>query len=279
MAQGKQALKSRIRSINATKKITSAMELIANSKLARQRTMMEQNREYASILKDMVQSILANSESVENKFLVKNKSDKTLTIMFTSDLGLCGGYNSNMLKYVQQNCKTEDPMLVYGTKGISWLKSRDFQIVNEARESDSLTISDLNKIADQAIEMYLDGKVSKIQVVFTRFVNTVTFEPQISVVLPFEKNDEAKSLNVDVIYEPSPEEILDNLVVMMVHSQMTSLWLETKTAEQGSRRLAMENATDNAEELTDKLVLQYNQARQAAITQEITEIVAGADAL
>ena len=135
MAQGKQALKSRIRSINSTKKITSAMELIANAKLAKQRNMMEQNREYASVLKDMVQSILANSDSIENKFLVKNKSDKTLTIMFTSDLGLCGGYNSNMLKHVQYNCSKDDPMMVFGIKGRPWLNNRGYKVINDQRNS------------------------------------------------------------------------------------------------------------------------------------------------
>lgn len=280
MALSKQALKGRIRSINATKKITSAMELIANSKLQRQRNMMEKNREYASYLKSMMQSVLAGCDDADNRFMKINPSKKTLTIMFTSDLGLCGGYNSNMQRYAHQNLNHDDPLILIGSKGRSWLLNRGFTILNEPMESDNLSFNELGKIADQALNMVLNQEVSKIQVLYTRFVNTVSFQPELSVLFPLEKNkEEAKELSAATIFEPSPNEILENLIPMVMRSLVYSIWLETKTAEQGSRRLAMENATDNAEELTDKLVLQFNQARQAAITQEITEIVAGADAL
>lgn len=280
MAQSKQALKGRIRSINATKKITSAMELIANSKLQKQRNMMEKNREYASYLKTMMHSILAACEDEENRYLKRRTSERCLTIIFTSDLGLCGGYNSNMLRYAAANLNADDPMILIGCKGASWLKNRGFNLIGEWSDSDNITFNELGKIADSALRMYLDDEIGKIQVLYTRFVNTVSFEPCLSVLLPFEKQKEqAKKMNAAMIFEPNPEEILENLIPMVVRSLVYSTWLETKTAEQGSRRMAMENATDNAEELTEKLVLQYNQARQAAITQEITEIVAGADAL
>lgn len=280
MALSKQALKGRIRSINATKKITSAMELIANSKLQRQRSMMEKNREYAFYLKSMVQSVLAGCEDVDSRFVRTNSSNKTLTILFTSDLGLCGGYNSNMQRYAYQNLNQNDPIILVGSKGRGWLENRGFMIINEAMESDNLSFNELGKIADQALEMFLNQEISKIQVLYTQFVNTVSFQPELTVLLPLEENkEEAKELSAATIFEPGPNEILEHLIPMYIRSLVYSLWLETKTAEQGSRRLAMENATDNAEELTDKLVLQFNQARQAAITQEITEIVAGADAL
>ena len=124
--------------------------------------------------------------------------------------------------------------------------------------------------------MYLDDEVGRIQVIYTKFVNTVTFDAAINTILPYA--GEAKSAK-ETIFDPSPLEVFDSLIVMMTQNVIYSLSLETKTAEQASRRMAMENANDNAEELEDKLVLAYNQARQAAITQEITEIVSGADAL
>ncbi|MEG1461617.1 ATP synthase F1 subunit gamma [Anaerorhabdus sp.] len=282
MAQGKQALKQRIRSINATKKITSAMELIANSKLQKQRNLMEKNREYSTVLKKTVGEILANNQGLDNQFLQEKKSEKRLTFLFCSDLGLCGGYNSNMMKLAHQVLNPSDPVILIGTKQIHWLELREFNIINEHISSDNISFLEIKKLVHRAIDMFKKDEVSSLQVVYTEFVNTVSFNPVMETLLPyFAKGEdlEVKRSNVETIFEPSPNEILNSLIPMMLENVVYSLWMQTKTAEQGSRRLAMENATDNANELNDKLVLAYNQARQAAITQEITEIVAGADAL
>ncbi|MEA4874651.1 ATP synthase F1 subunit gamma [Anaerorhabdus sp.] len=282
MAQGKQALKQRIRSINATKKITSAMELIANSKLQKQRNLMEKNREYSTVLKKTVGEILANNQGLDNQFLQEKKSEKRLTFLFCSDLGLCGGYNSNMMKLAHQVLNPSDPVILIGTKQIHWLELREFNIINEHISSDNISFLEIKKLVHRAIDMFKKDEVSSLQVVYTEFVNTVSFNPVMETLLPyFAKGEdlEVKRNNVETIFEPSPNEILNSLIPMMLENVVYSLWMQTKTAEQGSRRLAMENATDNANELNDKLVLAYNQARQAAITQEITEIVAGADAL
>ncbi len=282
MAQGKQALKQRIRSINATKKITSAMELIANSKLQKQRNLMEKNREYSTVLKKTVGEILANNQGLDNQFLQEKKSEKRLTFLFCSDLGLCGGYNSNMMKLAHQVLNPSDPVILIGTKQIHWLELREFNIINEHISSDNISFLEIKKLVHRAIDMFKKDEVSSLQVVYTEFVNTVSFNPVMETLLPyFAKGEdlEVKRSNIETIFEPSPNEILNSLIPMMLENVVYSIWMQTKTAEQGSRRLAMENATDNANELNDKLVLAYNQARQAAITQEITEIVAGADAL
>ena len=276
MAQNKQALKSRIRSIRATKKITSAMELIANAKLAKQRNGMEKNREYAETLQSTVSEIMASNPDLESRFTEKKKSDKVYTIIFSSDLGLCGAYNINMSKLLRENANKSDPLCVIGTKLYGSLKNEGYNIVNEAESVDNLTYEKIQKIADKAIKMYLDDELGRIQVIYTKFVNTVTFDAAINTILPY--TGEAKTAK-ETIFDPSPLEVFDSLIVMMTQNVIYSLSLETKTAEQASRRMAMENANDNAEELEDKLVLAYNQARQAAITQEITEIVSGADAL
>ena len=279
MAQNRQALKSRIRSTQATMKITSAMELMSNSKLQRQRSMMEKNREYSTTLLKTLHHILSESDQVENKYLLKNDSNTVLTIVFSSDLGLCGGYNVNMLRYATTLMKKEDPVIVIGTKGRSWLSSRGYNVVNEVIDSDAFDYVEASNMIEKALQQVLSKEIGKIQVVYTYFKNTVTFEPRLEVLFPVEKGQGKLESKQEILFEPNADEILNTLIPMALKSTLYSLWMETKTSEQASRRLAMENATDNAEELKEKLVLQFNQARQAAITQEITEIVAGADSL
>ncbi|MBR5290484.1 MAG: ATP synthase F1 subunit gamma [Erysipelotrichaceae bacterium] len=279
MAQNRQALKSRIRSTQATMKITSAMELMSNSKLQRQRSMMEKNREYSTTLLKTLHHILSESDQVENKYLLKNDSETVLTIVFSSDLGLCGGYNVNMLRYATTFIKKEDPIIVIGSKGRNWLSTRGYNVVNEYIDSDAFDYVEASNMIEKALQQVLSKEIGKIQVVYTYFKNTVTFEPRLEVLFPVEKGQGKLESKQEILFEPNADEILNTLIPMALKSTLYSLWMETKTSEQASRRLAMENATDNAEELKEKLVLQFNQARQAAITQEITEIVAGADSL
>ena len=279
MAQNRQALKSRIRSTQATMKITSAMELMSNSKLQRQRSMMEKNREYSTTLLKTLHHILSESDQVENKYLLKNDSETVLTIVFSSDLGLCGGYNVNMLRYATTFIKKEDPIIVIGSKGRNWLSTRGYNVVNEVIDSDAFDYVEASNMIEKALQQVLSKEIGKIQVVYTYFKNTVTFEPRLEVLFPVEKGQGKLESKQEILFEPNADEILNTLIPMALKSTLYSLWMETKTSEQASRRLAMENATDNAEELKEKLVLQFNQARQAAITQEITEIVAGVDSL
>lgn len=276
MAQSKQAIKNRIRSINATKKITSAMELLANVKLQKHRNLMSKNSEYALVLKNTLGNIVASNPDIENKFIVKRTSDRHLVFVFSSDLGLCGGYNSNMMKTLESI--RADEIILVGTHQYSWLVNRGYNVINDMVSSDSVNFNDLKRLANMAIEKYLNNEIGHIEVVYTKFINTVSFNSEVVELLPLADNN-IKPSNVETLFEPDCDTILNDLVPMMVHNLLYSLLLETKTSEQASRRLAMENATDNATELNDKLVLAYNQARQSAITQEITEIIGGADAL
>ena len=276
MAQSKQAIKNRIRSINATKKITSAMELLANVKLQKHRNLMSKNSEYALVLKNTLGNIVASNPDIENKFIVKRTSDRHLVFVFSSDLGLCGGYNSNMMKTLESI--RADEIILVGTHQYSWLVNRGYNVINDMVSSDSVNFNDLKRLANIAIEKYLNNEIGHIEVVYTKFINTVSFNSEVVELLPLADND-VKPSNVETLFEPDCDTILNDLVPMMVHNLLYSLLLETKTSEQASRRLDMENATDNATELNDKLVLAYNQARQSAITQEITEIIGGADAL
>ncbi|MCI5774690.1 MAG: ATP synthase F1 subunit gamma [Erysipelotrichaceae bacterium] len=277
MAQSKQAIKSRIRSINATKKITSAMELIANVKLQKHRNLMSKNAEYTMMLKNTLGNIVANNPDIENRFITKkNMSDKELLFVFTSDMGLCGGYNMNLMKH--EALQQADQIIVIGTHQYQWLKSRNYPVINEMCSSDEVNFQAIKRLAEMAVNKYLDQEVGKITVLYTKFINTVSFAVEKVDILPLQPDGDFVKVAQETLFEPSADEILNELIPMMINNLLYNLLLESKTSEQASRRLAMENATDNATELNDKLVLAYNQARQSAITQEITEIVSGADA-
>lgn len=286
MAQNKIALKRRIRSVRATKKITNAMQLIATSKLQKQKHKMELNRIYANTLFHTFNRVLG-SANVEDVPYLNEREGKTLTIVFVSDMGLCGGYNSNILIKIRESLSKNDSLFIIGSKGRYWLRKNNYTIFDELQTGDNLTYGHIAKVADKVMLAYLDGQFTKLQVLYTKFVNTMTFQPTIMKLLPISEEVipttvESKvedAMNQDIIFEPNAVTLISQLVPMFIQSLLYSLWLESKTSEHAARRMAMDNATDNAEELIEDLVLKYNQSRQSAITQEITEIVAGAEAL
>lgn len=284
MASNRQAIQSRIHSVRSTKKITKAMQMIANAKLSKQRKLMEANRFYSGELQKLVSEILRSDLPLSSEFLKEHENERAYTIFFCSDLGLCGGYNSNVTKFALQNLRKEDPILIIGTHSYAQMEREGFNIVNKRLISiDALDATTLAHAVDAAIDLYLNDEIGKLQICYTRFVNTMTFEPALNVLLPYSDDPEAAADEsekvLDIIFDPSVDEVLDQLIIQMTHDVAHASSLETKTAEQGSRRLAMETATDNAEELEEKLVLQFNQARQAAITQELTEIIGTVSAL
>lgn len=277
----KQAIKTRIRSVRSTKKITKAMEMIANAKLARLRKKMELNRTYALQLATLVNDILAKQRDLKSVYLTSNEASKVFTILFTSDLGLCGGYNANIIKLAKEKLNIEDPLLLIGSSYYDHFKHNNFNLVNNKPiMSDSLDEITLAKELEKAIGLYIKGEVGKIQIAYTAFINTVTFNAQITTLLPF-KSVETKEIDElsEIIFDPSKEAVLDSLIEQTIRNLTYAISLETRTAEQASRRLAMETASDNADDLENNLVLEYNRARQSSITQEITEIVAAASAV
>jgi len=286
MAQNKVALKRRIRSVRATKKITNAMELIATSKLQKQKQKMELNRVYANTLFHTFNRVLGSANIQEIPYLTEREG-KTLTLVFVSDMGLCGGYNSNILSKIKETLSNDNPLFVVGSKGRYWLNKNNYTLFGELETGDNLTYGHISKVASKIMDAYLTGEITKLQVLYTKFVNTMTFQPTLMTLLPITEEvmpatvDEKVEdvLQQDIIFEPDAVTLINQLVPMFVQSILYSLWLESKTSEHAARRMAMDNATDNAEELIEELVLKYNQSRQSAITQEITEIVAGAEAL
>lgn len=286
MPQSTQALRTRIKSVKSTRKITKAMEMIANAKLVRQRAKMEANREYAQRLQDTVDEIAAKNPEIENRFIHNNAGSRAWTVVFCSDLGLCGGYNQNIVRLARENLNREDPIFLVGTSLMRQLKEEGFNIVNEEPESsDRINFMRLKEIIEYGTDQYLSGAVDKVQILYTRFVNTMSFQPELDVLLPCDLNYTAKEevpaddLHVETLFEPNAETILDKLIPMMIQDVAYADWMESTTAEQGSRRVAMKTATDNADELSADLMLEYNKVRQASITQEITEIVGGSAAV
>ena len=278
MGASQLAIKSRIRSVDSTMKITKAMQLVAASKYTRQKERMKQNKEYAHYLKEVLEQILANLTTFDNPYLVENTGAPTLTIVFTSDMGLCGAYNANVYRLLEAECPQDEQLVMLGTQGAVWAKSRQRNVVEEYIQVEDDNYALLAQLAESALAKYRNQEIGKIRIVYTEFINPLRFEPKIVTLLPVEKV-EKKGASADTIFEPSEEEILNDLIPMSIKSLVYSYYLETKTSEQASRRTSMETATDNAEELKSTLELAYNQARQAAITQEITEIVGGANAL
>lgn len=286
MAQNKQALKRRIRSVRSTKKITAAMEMIATAKLAKQKNRMETNRVFANTLYHTFHRVLGRV-NLNDVAYFQEKEGPTLFIVFVSDLGLCGAYNSNVIAQIKKSVQSTDQLIIIGSKEAGWLRRNNYNVI-EQHSGENLGYGHFTQTVEDVVEKFKANEIAKLKIIYTEFVNSMTFEAKELQLLPItddlqpktvEAGEAATSLGQDIIFEPDPETLIEQLVPMLINSMLFSVWMQSKTSEQASRRLAMDNATDNAQELIDDLVMKYNQSRQAAITQEITEIVAGAEAL
>lgn len=280
MAQTRQAIQARIKSVDSTKKITKAMQLVASSKLTKQKQIMEQNREYASALEELLMMVLRSAKK-NSIYLNSDKTKPSYVFVIASDMGLCGGYNANIFKKIQSYLKAEDQIVMIGSRGLAWIKNRNYTVVDQLYDlnEDSMYPA-LSSKMEEALHLYEKQDISSIKILYTHYKNTLTFVPTLQTILPVSKPlKEENKLEPEMIFEPGKQEMLADMIPMAMKSVLFSKFLESKTSEQASRRMAMESATDNANELQDALELAFNQARQAAITQEITEIVGGANAL
>ncbi len=275
-----QEIKTRLGSVATTKKITKAMQLVATAKLKKAQGNLESIQEYYTSVHGMFQDLLSNVKDV-NTLLPQGGKESTAYVVITSDLGLAGSYNSNILKLVKKELRPNDKLFVLGTKGVSHFKTIGTPIFLEMPNAgDDPNYEFAAKVGRDVLAEYMTGNINKVKLAHTTFVNSVTFDAKITSILPIEalpkKNENAKT-NALVEFEPSPEEVLIKAVPLYVSAMFFGSMVESKVSEMSSRRTAMENATDNADELIQKLDLEYNRARQAAITQELTEIVAGSD--
>ena len=284
MPGGMQEIKRRIRSVESTKKITKAMELVATSKLRKTRNQLEQSKPYYTNVALMTAEILANCKGDNDSvYLIENNDvKKDVYVVIASSLGLCGGYNANIFKEIKDVIKPDDYVYSIGSKATSYLTKNHQGITDSKYESLSTTFNfkDIINLVNELTRMYREREIRKIKIVYTEFVNNLTFKPRIVTLLPIDPDD-FDHIGISkkaTLFEPSSQEVLDNLIPMYLQAVIYGYVIESSTSENAARRISMENATDNADELTEQLLLKYNQARQTAITNEISEIVAGANA-
>lgn len=269
------AIKKRLQTVNSTRKLTNATELVATVKLQKYNTKTRLNEEYSKNLRRFIMLALKGKgpEVEDNPYLVSHDIQNPLYIVITSNSGLCGSYNLEVLKFVEEHVSKDVPIFAIGTIGYNWLMKNDYLVVKRYDELEDLQPSILNTMIDNILTLYTQFEMNEINVVYTKYINTLTYEPTLMKLLPLQMANEDET-NETLLLEPSRNEVLDELIPMYISSQIYVAFLEAKTSENAARRNAMNQANKNADKLINELQLYYNKARQAAITQEMNEIVA-----
>lgn len=273
-------IKNRIRSMNSTRQITKAMEMVASSKLRRAQAQMYTSRPYFETLYATVQNIADTSAELQSPYLTGNDGKKALFVVVAGDRGLAGGYNSNILKMAVAAMEGKDAVVLpIGKKATEFFKSKGYSLFSTTEmTTEEITASHCFTLAKQLCKAYLNGEYSEIQIGYTNFVSVLSQEPAILQALPLlrQETSEPKRMPAEIIYEPDSTTVFETIIPEYVGGILYGVLCESRAAEQAARRTAMDSATQNADDMISELNLKYNQARQAAITQEITEIIAGA---
>lgn len=277
-------IKRRKQSISSTQQITKAMKLVSTVKLQKAKTRAEQADPYFNHMYKTVSSILAKSANINHPYLQAGESTKKAVVVITSNRGLAGGYNSNIVKLVTESGWDKEDVNVYavGGKGLEALERRGYNIVVDASAvMENPTYADAAALCDKVLTAFAEGEVGEIYLAYTHFKNTVSHEPQLMKLLPVEIDpaEEEPEDHVLMNYEPNEEEALSMIIPKYVTSLFYGALVEAVASENGARMQAMDSATSNAEEMIADLTLKYNRARQSSITQELTEIIAGANAI
>ncbi|MFT5083482.1 MAG: F-type H+-transporting ATPase subunit gamma [Lentisphaeria bacterium] len=287
MASGKE-IRTKIGSIKNTQKITSAMEMVAASKMRKAQNRMETGKPYTKRIRIVVGHIAAGNPEYKHVYLSDREVQRVGYIVVSTDRGLCGGLNTNTFKAVIQHSKAwadkgvGSDLCLIGAKGASFFSSVGGNIVASVRDvGEQPVITHLIGSVKVMLDGFVSGKIDKLYLVANEFINTMTQSPVIEQLLPLEvvEGGKLKKHSWDYIYEPEASELLDGLMVRYIESQVYQAVVENGACEQAARMIAMKSATDNAGDLIDGLQLAYNKARQGAITQELSEIVSGAAAV
>ncbi|PKM58712.1 MAG: ATP synthase F1 subunit gamma [Firmicutes bacterium HGW-Firmicutes-4] len=295
MAENVQDIKRRIKSVNSTKQITHAMELVASAKLRKSRELAEGRRPYFEAMIESMGRIVEKSGSTRNIFMNQREVKKVAYIVITGDKGLAGGYNVNVAKLVEDHVANKEDAVIYavGSRGRDHFRNRDYNIQGEYLGiSERPNFFNAREVTAVVMEGFKNGEYDEVYIAYTKFISTISQHAHLMKLLPLSVEDlkpvkkaevvenEGKSKDLTVmLYEPEPEELLTYLIPNFVSSTVYGSMIESAASEQGARRTAMESATTNANEMIDALTLKFNRVRQAAITQEISEIVSGAEAL
>lgn len=279
-------IKRRKESIQSTQQITKAMKLVSTVKLQRAKSRAENSKPYFDKMYETVQSILSKSGNITHPYLTANGSDRKAVIVVTGNRGLAGGYNNNVVKLITGSDLPKDKVDIYGVgkKGIETLSRRGYHIVRDDSEMiNEPLFSDAATIGRTVLDAYAAGEIGEIYLAYTMFKNTVVHIPKLVKLLPVEveTGEEGQSTEKEapMNYEPEAEESLDMIIPKYINSTIYGAFIESVASENGARMQAMDSATSNADEMISALSLEYNRARQGAITQELTEIISGAEAL
>ena len=286
---GAKEIRSKIASIKSTQKITSAMEKVAVSKMRKAQQRMAASRPYAERIRQVIGHLSNANPEYRHAYMVDRPVKRVGYIVVSSDRGLCGGLNINLFKALIKNMKewhdsgVEADLCVIGNKGPSFFRSNGGNVVAAiSKLGEEPSINDLIGSVKVMLDAFNEGRLDRLYLVSNKFINTMTQKPTLDQLLPLASNEEeadARKGKWDYLYEPDAQQLLDALLVRFIESQVYQGVVENCAAEQAARMIAMKNATDNAGELISDLQLVYNKARQAAITQEISEIVGGAAAV
>lgn len=285
-------IRNRIASVDSTMQITSAMKMVSAAKLKRAQDAVEQMRPYSDKLQEILSNLSASLDMSENKYASDKEVKNVLLIPITSNRGLCGGFNNNVIKETLRLAKEDYKdlnvsVLSAGKKANDVFKRTDYNIKGSYLPSgmislwNDLTFDNVSAKTEKIMQAYLDGHIDKVVLVYNHFKNVATQEVRVEQFLPIvpATSEEETSVNLDYIFEPSKTEIVEALIPKSLKTQFYSAMLDSHAGEHGARMTAMHKATDNAAELNKQLKIDYNKARQAAITNEILEIVGGAEAL
>lgn len=289
MASGKE-IKTKIASVQSTQKITKAMEMVATSKMRKTQDRMAASRPYSETIRNVISHVSKASVGYKHPFLVEREVKKVGVLIVSTDRGMCGGLNINLFKTVLNEIKQWKEkgitveVGVIGSKGIAFFRSLGLKIrVQHSGLGDNPTVEDLLGIANGMFEAYKNGEIDALYLAYNQFVNTMSQKPNFAQLVPLPELDTdnlaERQQSWDYIYEPDPKVLLDSLLTRYLESQVYQSVVDNLASEQAARMVAMKAATDNAGNLIGDLQLVYNKARQASITNELNEIVAGAAAI
>lgn len=289
MAGNTRDIKRRIKSVSSMEHITNAMKLVSSAKLRKAKSILDKTQENFHFITESIEEIFHNTEDIPTNYLRGSREiKKTLYVVITSCRGLCGSFNSNVIKYTQSiideyAAKEEWPyILAIGSKGRDYFAKRSHTIAAEyCLPPEDISFQETHEISKPIVELYDNGEVDEVVLIYTSFVNSLEQRVKEITLLPITVESEAAEhqLHKEVEYEPSAQAVFNYLVPKYVEIMVYNAIVESATCEHAARRMAMENATENAKDMIAELTLSYNRTRQAAITNEISEIVGGAEAL
>jgi len=277
-------IKHRIRSVRNTQQITRAMQMVAAAKLRRAQQRVEASRPYAAKMKEMLEALSTAAAGVSHPLFEVRPPGRTALVLFTSDRGLCGSYNANLIRrahqFVKERPAAEALLVPVGRKGYDWFKSRPYPLGEVYQDwQGNLDFERVKEMTRYLTGLFQAGEVDRVVLLYTQFVSTVSYRVTLEPFLPIAPPEGAAAPAADYIYEPDAPAIFSRLIPSYALTRVQMALAEALASEHGARMFAMSNATANAREMIDALTMQFNKARQASITKEMLEIVGGAEAL